>query len=196
MFNNALASKTGAFFMDKVAKISPNRQRKIEAVSALQEKLQTAKAFFFTDYRGLTHKQLEDLRKSLKKVSAEFIVAKNTLLKLTIQRLPDNAKQEMESALNNPTAALLIHGDAVNAVKTVAKFIKNFQLPKIKIGFLEDRIATADDFKKLSVLPNKEILLATLAMRMKSPLYGLHYALNWNLQRIVVALNNIREKKK
>lgn len=182
--------------MDKAAKTSPNRERKIEAVSALQEKLQAAKAFFFTDYRGLTHKQLEDLRKSLKKVSAEFIVAKNTLLKLAIRRLPDNAKQELESALNNPTAALLIHGDAVNAVKTAAKFMKNFQLPKIKIGFFEDRIATADDFKKLSVLPSKEILLATLAMRMKSPLYGLHYALNWNLRRIVVALTNIKEKKK
>jgi len=73
--------------MTDTAKTSPNRQRKIEAVNALQEKLQAAKAFFFTDYRGLTHKQLEDLRKSLKKVSAEFIVAKNTLLKLAIHKL-------------------------------------------------------------------------------------------------------------
>ena len=182
--------------MTDTAKTSPNRQRKIEAVNALQEKLQAAKAFFFTDYRGLTHKQLEDLRKSLKKVSAEFIVAKNTLLKLAIHKLPDHAKQELESALNNPTAALLIHGDAVNAVKTVAKFIKNFQLPKIKIGFFEDRIASEDDFKKLAVLPNKEILLATLVMRLKSPLYGLHYALNWNLQRVVSVLESIRSKKR
>jgi len=91
---------------------------------------------------------------------------------------------------------LLIHGDAVNAVKTVAKFIKNFQLPKIKIGFFEDRIASEDDFKKLAVLPNKEILLATLVMRLKSPLYGLHYALNWNLQRVVTVLESIRSKKR
>ncbi len=181
--------------MDKVLKTSPNRQRKIEAVTGLQDKLAAAKAFFFTDYRGLTHKQLEELRKALKKVEAEFIVAKNTLLKLAIQQLPKESLEQLESALNNPTAALLIHGDPVNAVKTVAKFIKNFQLPKIKIGFFEERIATSDDFKKLSILPNREILLATLAMRMKSPLYGLHYALNWNLKRIVVALNNIKEKK-
>lgn len=181
--------------MDKVQKTSPNRQRKIEAVTGLQEKLKKAKAFFFTDYRGLTHKQLEDLRRSLKKVEAELIVAKNTLLKLAIQQFPKESLEQLESALNNPTAALLIHGDPVNAVKTVAKFIKNFQLPKVKIGFFEERIATADDFKKLSVLPNREILLATLAMRMKSPLYGLHYALNWNLRKFVLALEAIKNKK-
>ena len=181
--------------MDKAQKTSPNRQRKIEAVSGLQEKLKKAKAFFFTDYRGLTHKQLEELRKALKKVQAEFIVAKNSLLKLAIPQLPKETLTQLQSELNNPTAALLIHGDAVNAVKTVAKFIKNFQLPKIKIGFFEERIATADDFKKLSILPNREILLATLAMRMKSPLYGLHYALNWSLKRIVLALEAIKNKK-
>lgn len=182
--------------MDKAQKTSTNRQKKIETIASLQEKLKTAKAFFFTDYRGLTHKQLEELRKSLKKVQAEFIVAKNSLLRLAIQQLPKESLTQLESELHNPTAALLTHGDTVNAVKAVAKFIKNFQLPIIKIGFFEERIATADDFKKLSVLPNREILLATLAMRMKSPLYGLHYALNWNLRRIVVALNNIKEKKK
>lgn len=176
-------------------KTSPNRQRKIEAISSLQEKLKTAKAFFFTDYRGLTHKQLEELRKALKKVEAEYIVAKNTLLKLAIQQLPKETLPQLEGELNNPTAALLIHGDTVNAVKAVAKFIKNFQLPKIKIGFFDERIATNEDFKKLSVLPNKETLLATLVMRMKSPLYGLHYALNWNLQRVVTVLGNIKDKK-
>lgn len=181
--------------MDKVAKTSPNRQRKIEAITALQDKLKTAKAFFFTDYRGLTHRQLEELRKALKKVEAEFIVAKNTLLKLAIQKLPKESLPQLEGELNNPTAALLIHGDTVNAVKAVAKFIKNFQLPKIKIGFFNDKIASCEDFKKLSVLPNKETLLATLVMRMKSPLYGLHYALNWNLKRMVTVLGNIKDKK-
>ena len=64
-------------------------QKKIDTVTLLTDKISRAKAMVFVDYRGLKHKQMEELRKNLKKVEAEFTVAKNRLMK----RALDSAKR-------------------------------------------------------------------------------------------------------
>jgi large subunit ribosomal protein L10 len=154
-----------------------------------------------TDYRGLTHQQLEQLKRALKKVEAEFLVVKNTLLGIAlevkdpkVQSFKD-AKDKLKEELKNPTAVLFAFGDELAAVKELAKSIKNIQLPKIKIGLFSGKLTTASDFTRLASLPDRQVLLAILAMRLKSPLYGLHYALSWNLQRLVIALNSVKNKK-
>lgn len=175
-------------------------QRKTDIVADLSDKIAKAKTFFLTDYRGLTHQQLETLKKALKKVEGEFVVAKNTFLKIAIgkdARIQSNkdAIGKIEEQLKNPTAAFLSFGDEITAIKELANFMKTTQLPKIKIGFFAGNVAAEADFMKLSSLPTRDVLLATLVNRLESPIYGLHHALNWNLQRLVVVLNNIKSKK-
>ena len=189
--------------MTTLTRISAGKQKKIDTVSVLKEKLDRAKALFLTDYRGLTHQQIEHLKKALKKVEAEFMVVKNTLLRIAIQQLNPSTQlrvnnttmQQLEKELKNPTAALFAFGDEITAVKTLANFIKNTQLPKIKLGLFSGKIAKESDFKKLATLPSREVLLATFAVRLKSPIFGLHYALNWNLLRLAVVFANIKNKK-
>lgn len=182
----------------------PN-QKKIDNVATLKDKLGKTKALFLTDYQGMTHKQMETLRKALKKVQAEFVVAKNTLLKLALENqapknpqaggFPGQAIQQLEAELKNPTATLLAFGDEIAAIKELAAFIKNTQLPKIKLGFFWGKLATQTDFNKLATLPPREILLAMLVGRLQSPISGLHYALSWNMRRLVTVLNNVKGKK-
>lgn len=176
----------------------PNQKNK-NTVKSLDEKIAKAKAMFLADYRGLTHQQLESLRKALKKISAEFLVAKNTLLKISLnnkkEALNKDDLSKVTEELKNPTAALMIYGDEIAPVKALADFIKKNALPKIKIGLFSGKIATEADFNKLATLPTKEVLLATLAGRLNSPIQGLHYALNWNLQRFVTVLGNVKNKK-
>jgi len=176
-------------------------QQKKDTVLHLSDKLARTKALFVTEYQGMTHAQLSTLRKSLKKAESEFIVAKNTLMKVAMKQSKDTIKltneqaEELDKAYANPTATLLAYGDPIAAVKALAVFIKNTQLPKVKIGFFEGKVASVSEFTKLSNLPTRDILIATMLMRMKSPIYGLHRALSWNMQRLVVALNAVKEKK-
>ncbi len=191
MFKRAyMTKKKGA------KKLNP---RKAEVVTQLSDKLARAKAFFLTDYRGLTHQQLEKLKKSLKKVEGEFVVAKNTLLKLAISSqqstVNNENKEKLQNELREPTATLFAYGDEISAIKELSNFIKSAQLPKIKIGFFAGNIATNADFNKLSGLPTLNVLLATLVNRLKSPIYGLHYAMSWNLQKLVTVLGNIKDQK-
>ncbi len=173
--------------------------KKTDTIAKLSDKFGKAKAFFLADYRGLTHQQLETLKKSLKKVEGEFVVAKNTLLNkaLNIEHLTFNkeTKEKIAEELKNPTAAFFAYKDEIAAIKEFANFIKTTQLPKINIGFFAGKVALGEDFQKLASLPTRDILLATLAIRLKSPIYGLHRALNWNLQRLVTVLENVKNKK-
>lgn len=61
-------------------KISKNREKKEKIVAEISEKVNRAKAMIFTNYEGLTHKQLEGLKKAIKTLDAELMVTKNTLL--------------------------------------------------------------------------------------------------------------------
>ncbi len=178
-------------------KISTNKQRKIDSVDFLKQKLEKAKVFFLTDYRGLTHQQLEQLRRALKKVEAEYLVAKNTLFKLALEKskIQISNIKDITQELKNPTATLLGYGDEIAPIKELANFIKTVQLPKIKLGFFGGKIATSSDFNTISTLPTKDVLLATLASYLQSPISGFHYALRWNLQRFVTVLNNVKGKK-
>lgn len=169
--------------------------KKIDQVKSLSEKLSRSKAVFFTDYRGLTHQQLEALRKSLKKVDGEYVISKNTLIKKAMEKYNPEALKELDSELRNPTATLFAYEDEVAPIKALADFMKINLLPQVKKGWFAGRVATSADFKRLASLPTRDVLYATLAMRLKGPIYGLHYAMKWNLQSLVTALNNIKNKK-
>ena len=170
---------------------SPNRAKKEKIVAELAEKVNRSKGMVFTSYQGLTHKQLENLKKAVKTMDADFVATKNTLIK----RAMENAKWKMENALNAATATLFLYGDPVMPLKEIAKAIKEFNLPTIKFGILDGQALTSDQVLKLSTLPTREVLLTQLVFGLKSPISGLHRALSWNLQRFVMTLKAIEAKK-
>jgi large subunit ribosomal protein L10 len=178
---------------DENTKISANRAKKIEIVAALNEKLVKAKAVIFTNYQGITHKQLEALKKAIKSMDAEFVVAKNSL----VLRALDGAKIKLEgeNPLQGPTGTLLIYADFVAPLKQLAKTIKELGVPNVKFGIMENKFVTGEQILKISALPMREILLTQLVVGLKSPIFGLHRALNWNLQKLVMTLKSIETKK-
>src|SRR5260221_2495636 len=98
-------------------KKSKNREKKEELVAQIVEKKDKAKALIFANYQGLTHKQIEDLKKGVKSFNADFLVAKNTLLQKAM-----TDKKELE-ALVGPTATVFIYDDIVGPLKELAKSI-------------------------------------------------------------------------
>lgn len=173
---------------DEEKKISKNREKKQEIIGELSEKFGKAKAMVFANYQGMTHKQLEELKKALKTAEAELVIAKNSLIHRSI---PDFKDQRLEG----PTATVFAYNDIVAPLKELAKLIKTLKLPVIKFGILDGKALTDTEVLKLATLPSREVLLAQLVGGMKSPLYGLHRALNWNVQKLVMTLSAIQQKK-
>lgn len=174
-------------------KVSANRQKKIEVVAKLNEKLASAKAIVFTNYQGLTHKQLEGLKKAIKPMQAEYVVAKNSLV---LRALAENKiKVDDEKTFEGPTGTLLIYDDIAGPLKALAKVIKELGIPSVKFGVMDGANLTSEQVLKISALPSKETLLVMLVVGLKSPISGLHRALNWNLQKLVMTLSAVASSK-
>ncbi len=175
-------------------KISQNRQKKEQLIAELKEKVAKSNGMIFANYQGLTHQQLENLKKNLKKVNAEFVAVKNTLLMLALAGKVDT--EATKDHFNQPTGAFFIYNDIVEPLKELAKTIKEFKMPVIKFGLLDGKIVSDQEVIKIAALPSLPVLQAQLLGQMQAPISGLHRALNWNLQSLVMTLNAIKENRK
>lgn len=172
---------------------SQNRQKKEKIVAELTEKVNKAQGMVFANYQGLTHQQLEGLKKNLKKSDAEFVAIKNTLLQRALEGKVDT--EATNEHFKQPTGALLIYGDIVEPLKHLNKSIKDFKMPVIKFGYFEGNVVTDKDVVKIASLPPLPVLRAQLLGQMQAPVQGLHRALSWNMQSLVMTLNAIEDKK-
>lgn len=176
--------------MDK-DKISANKQKKVDEVKNLTEKINKSTSIIFTDFRGLTHIKLEELRRILHKNDAQIQIVKNRLFK----RAMGNKASGLSDILTDSTAVMFCYGDQVIPVKELVKYFKAANVGKAKGGFMKENVLSADDVKKLSGLPSKLELLAKLVGQMNAPIQNLHYGLSWNLNRLAWALNSIKNSK-
>ena len=142
---------------------SPDKEA---AVAELVESFRESNGAVLTDYRGLTVKQLQELRRSLGG-SANYLVTKNTLTKIAAKE----AGVELDEALLvGPTAIAFITGDVVEAAKGLRDFAKANSPLIIKGGFLDGNVLEPAEIQKLADLESREVLLAKLAGGMKASL--------------------------
>ncbi|WP_191844073.1 50S ribosomal protein L10 [Catellatospora chokoriensis] len=169
------------------------RADKAGNVAELTERFRESNATVLTEYRGLTVKQLTELRRSLG--GAEYTVAKNTLAK---RAATDAGLTGLDALFTGPTALAFVSGDVVEAAKGLKEFAKANPLLVIKGGVFEGKAITAADVAKLADLESREVLLAKLAGAMKASMgnaAALFQAPLAQAVRTVAALQDKREKE-
>ena len=177
---------------DANTKMSANKEKKVAIVAEVAEKVNKAKAMVFTNFTGLTHKQLEEFKREIRAADAEFAATKNTLLK---RALGDKAISGNEDKFQQPTGTIFMYGDVAQPLKALAKMMKDLEKPTVKFGLMDGKVLTEADVKKLATLPSKEVLIAQMLGMMNAPIQGLHRALSWNLQKFVMTLSAVAKKK-
>jgi large subunit ribosomal protein L10 len=171
----------------------PVRADKATAVAELTDHFRNSSATVLTEYRGLTVKQLTELRRSLGK-ETKYSVSKNTLAK---RAATDAGIDGLDELFTGPTALAFIAGDPVEAAKGLRAFAKANPVLIIKGGVFEGRAITADDVNKIADLESREVLLAKLAGAMKGNLSkaaGLFQAPLSQVARLAAALQEKREQ--
>ena len=169
-------------------------QRNIHGLAEIKHNLETAKAVIFANYAGLSVADQTTLRAKLSSAGGEFMVAKNNLLKIALREKLGDLSREVEDVLHGPTAVIFAQTDAVMAAKAVAEFAKDKDLPKIKIGLMDDKILSIKDIETLSQLASREQLLATLLAQLQAPAGALVRQINTPAQLLVYALDAIKNK--
>jgi large subunit ribosomal protein L10 len=169
----------------------PN-QKNIKDVEQLTDKLSKAKSIYFTDYLGLNVSDVTELRKKFFENNVEYIVVKNTLLKIASQK---NDIDLSEDLFAGSTAIALSYEEPVAAAKIIKSFLKDHELPTVKGLVFEGTYHEAGQFEKFANLPSKEESLTVLAIMLNSPMQNLASVLSSLMVKVVNVLEAVKNNK-
>ena len=150
------------------------RPEKAAAVAEIVDSFNDSAGAVLTEYRGLTVKQLQDLRRALGE-NANYAVVKNTLTKIAAKQAGVDGFDDL---LTGPTAIAFISGDVVEAAKGLRDFAKANPALVIKGGYVDGASMDASEIAKLADLESREVLLGKLAGAMLASLSQAVYLLN------------------
>ena len=144
-----------------------SKQRKQELVSEYVDMLERARGLVVTEYRGMTMKQLDELRGKLREKNASFTVTKNTLLKIALEQV---GMAVPDVLLSGPVALVVAFEDLPNTVKTVLDFANGNEIFVVKGGILGASVVDEKQLDAISKLPPLEVLRAQLIGMTTMPL--------------------------
>ena len=156
------------------------RPDKTAAVAEIVEQFNDSAGAVLTEYRGLSVKQLQDLRRALGE-NANYAVVKNTLTQIAAT---EAGVEGFDSLLTGPTAIAFINGDVVEAAKGLRDFAKANPALVIKGGVLDGNLLDATEIARLADLESREVLLARLAGGMLASLSQAVYLFNAPLAQV------------
>ncbi len=149
-------------------------ETKKAAVDALVEKFKGAVSCVMVNYSGITVAADTKLRSDFRKANVEYVVAKNTLIKLALK---ESGVEGLDDVLNGNTA-VAIAKDATSAAKIVCEFAEKNDFYTVKGGFMDGKPVDVATIEALAKIPSKEVLIAKLLGSLKSPLSSFVYMLN------------------
>jgi large subunit ribosomal protein L10 len=165
---------------------------KKKVVDGLKEKIDSASIIVLSDYRGVTVKQITELRKALRSEESEYKIVKNTLLHRAIEAA---GFKDLKEHLEGPTAMLLGYKDPIGPLKALVEFVKDNEKGEIKAGIFEKAVIDKKSLTEIARLPSREELLAKVVGGMQAPIYGLVNVLQGTIRKLVYALNAVKDKK-
>ena len=149
------------------------REQKEATVVELHEKLGDIHSVVAVDYRGLTVREAQDLRRRCREVGEgqiEYRVAKNTLLRRAIEGTPAAPIVEY---LTGPTALALSYDEPSAVARVLVDFAKENEKFEIKGGVIEGEVVDLETIRQFAALPNKQELRGMLAGTLQAPLRNL-----------------------
>ena len=168
-------------------------ERKQAVVDELAEKLGEAKAFYLTDFTGLSVKKMTTLRARMRAEGVEYLVVKNTL---ALRALEGLEMPDVGEFFKGPTGLVIGREDAVVAAKVLSDFAKeNDDRPAVKVGVVERQQVGPDVIGRLAKLPPREELLAELAGAMQAPLSEFVFLMQGRLNELVGLLEALRAQR-
>lgn len=169
-----------------------NRNRKEAEVADLSAKLQRSKAVVIASEKGVTVKEMQQLRADLREQDSELVAIKKTLLNKVFsgQSMPVDLSQAQGTVL-----VALAYSEEVSAAKVVSAFLKKHEGMSLVGGILENQVITQEKVQALALLPSKQELLAHVVRTIQAPISGFVNVCAGSLKNLVGVLNAIKESK-
>jgi large subunit ribosomal protein L10 len=148
------------------------KPQKEKIVAELTERLRASETLIVADYRGLSVKEIDDLRTKLLEQGATFTVVKNSLTRRAAEAAGADA---LLTLLDGPSAIAFLEsdGDAVAVAKALADSAKTTRILAVRGGVMQGRAITADEVEELAKLPPLDVLRGQVLGAASAPLYAI-----------------------
>lgn len=148
--------------------------QKIAVTNDLAEKLKKAVSAVVVQYQGINTDDDTKLRTALRKANVEYKVYKNSIM----ERASEAAGYgDLKPLFEGMTAIAYTDDDAVAPAKILKEYADKIPTFTLKGGVIDGGVIDAAGVEALASIPSKPVLVCKLMGSMKSPLYGLAYAL-------------------
>ncbi len=149
-------------------------EQKQQIVADLAESIKNSTAGVLVNYQGITVDNDTKMRKALREAGVKYVVMKNTL---TCRACDMNGLGEMKPFLNGMTALAIGADDPVAPAKIIKEYADKIESFNILAGYLDGAVIDVKTVESLADIPSREVLIAKFLGSIRSPLYGLAYAL-------------------
>lgn len=165
---------------------------KTDKVAEIKTRLTGSVGVIMADYRGLTVREMQELRAKVRGAGGDLRVYKNTLAEIAVREL---ALPSMDEFLTGPTAFVFAQDDPVAPTKAMMDFAKDHKALEVKGGFVQNAIVDAAAVKAIALLPSREELIAKLLGTMLNPMASTARILNAPVSAFVRAVNAVAQQK-
>jgi large subunit ribosomal protein L10 len=141
-------------------------EAKRQTVAELRDEVARSRTMIVSQYRGLTVKEIAEIRRALRKQDVSYRVVKNRLMRIAAE---GSVGEALGPLLTGPTAIAFGTDDAATA-RAVLDAVRPYRIVKVTGAVLGDRSIDADAVQRLAALPGRDVLLAELAGVFAAPL--------------------------
>lgn len=166
-----------------------NRAQKQTEIEELKKRFADNEIIVVTQNKGLTVKQVSQLRNELRAAGASFKVAKNTLVKIALK---GTRFENIANQFAGPTGIAASQDPAV--AKVAQKFAKDNEKFVIVGGAMGDKVMNAKDVEALSKLPSLNELRSKICGLLQAPATKLAVVLQTPARNLVGVTKAYGEK--
>lgn len=168
-----------------------SKERKNEFITQYTDWVNRSQALVIAEYRGLTMKDIDDLRGKIREAGGEFHIVKNTLGKMAFEKaglsIPENF-------FVGTTAVGFAFEDVAAITKIMSEFTRTSEFLKIKGGYLEKSPISAEAVKSLAELPPLPVVRSQLLGTIMAPASKLVRVLSEPARQVASVIKAYSEK--
>ena len=168
------------------------KAQKTAQVKDLTEKIRTAKSVMFAHYIGLKVSEISELRNNLREKGAEMRVSKKTLLRIAAKEA--QAPEINLETMDGPVSCIFSFLDPLSGAQAAFKFAKDHNQVELIGGIFDGKIISKEQAIEMAMIPSREVLLATFAAILRSPLVSFAGICSSPLSGFARALSKIADK--
>lgn len=167
-------------------------QSNIDMLEKVKGSLEASKGVFVVDYRGLTVKEAQELRRALREANAHMKVYKNNIVRIALN---EAEMPNIDDMLKGTCAYVFYEKDPVEAAKVLKQEADKLKKMQILGGIADGKAITAEEALAYAELPSRDELLAKLVYVIGSPLSGIAQVCAGPARGLVTALQAVADKQ-